>query len=153
GYFFDKPSVSGRTAAETVAVVQWTNQNLRAPGSNLNGPGRDCSKVDVAVFKCFRDGKTNCLDQCGSPPQPTEAVPTIAPVPVTIDPTQSGDPCVNASVGGPGSVAISVSGNPPATVATLGGNDSACFSRIFGGAFISLQGVVVICSSPSTCAL
>jgi hypothetical protein len=49
GYFGQQPTVSGRTAAETVAVVQWLNQNVRAPGAGINGPGRDCSGVDAAA--------------------------------------------------------------------------------------------------------
>src|SRR5262249_55920671 len=61
GYFSNKPTVSGRTVAETIPIVQWMNQNVVVPGSGINGGARDCSAADVAVWKCFRDGKANCL--------------------------------------------------------------------------------------------
>src|SRR5262249_9829086 len=37
--------------------------------------------------------------------------------------------------------------------ANLGGNDSACLSRVLGGAFASNNGVVVACGTPQSCIL
>jgi hypothetical protein len=153
GYFGAKPTVSGRTAAETVAVVQWLNQNVVVPGSNLNGPGRDCSGVDAQVWKCFRDGKANCFASCKGAPTPTNDTPPPPPVPLTVNPAVTGDPCVSPEVGGEASVQIQPQ-NGGTILATIGGNDSACLSRVVGGAFVGTGqegAVTVVCTDPAHC--
>jgi hypothetical protein len=153
GYFFEKPTVSGRTVTETVDVVQWLNKNVVAPGSGLNGPGRDCSKVDADVFRCFRDGKDHCFATCGGAPQPTSDTPSPAPVALSIDPTapsSQNEPCLNASVGGAPTVAVTNLALLQTVGLTLGGNDSACLSRVLGGAFAG-NGAVLSCNNPGSC--
>jgi hypothetical protein len=150
GYFGEKPTVSGRTVTETVEVVLWLNKNVRAPGAGLNGPGLDCTGVDNDVFKCFRDGKKDCMKACKAAPQPTPAVPTRDLVPIVINPEQAGDPCVTGTVGGEGTVQAEHSGSN--IVVDLGGNNSACLTRVMGGAFVT-EGLVVLCTGPTRCIL
>jgi hypothetical protein len=146
GYFFEKPTVSGRTVTETVEVVEWFNKNVRAPGAGINGPGPDCTAVDDAVWKCFRDGKQDCLKQCKPAPVPTPAVPEREPVPMSLD--RAGDPCTTPTVGGAPTVTVTQAGT--VLLAALGGNDSQCLSRILGGAFLT-QGVLLGCTTPNAC--
>src|SRR5262249_44671857 len=63
----------------------------------------------------------------------------------------TGDPCVDPAVGGAPTTVLTQQGTSLA--ATLGGNNSACFSRIQNGAFISLTGLVILCASPAQCAI
>lgn len=136
GYFGNKATVSGRTVTETVEVVEWLNKNVRAPGAGINGPGPDCTDVDDKVWLCFRDGKKDCLKACKPGPAPTEDVPAPAPVRVDInpaDPANAKDPCVTATVGGEPSVEVFNSAG--LSGAKIGGNNSACLTRVMGGAF------------------
>jgi len=152
GYFFDKPTVSGRTVTETVEVAMWLNRNVRVPGAGINGPARDCSGADDAVWTCFRDGRTDCLKMCGAAPVPTAEV--IAPPPsiLPVNPAVSGDPCVNGAVGGPGSVEVLPFGATQSIVAQVGGNDSMCLSRLLAGAFVT-PNMVLVCSGPTSCTI
>jgi hypothetical protein len=86
GYFNGKPTVSGRTAAETVEVVDFMNLEVNPAkdkdGSVLHGPGRDCSKLEVAkaVFQCTRDGLAgDCFAKCGPAPTPEGDSPSPPP--------------------------------------------------------------------------
>ena len=86
GYFNGKPTVSGRTAAETVEVVDFMNVEVNPAkdkdGSVLHGPGRDCSKLEIAkaVFLCTRDGTGgDCFAKCGAAATPDGASPSPAP--------------------------------------------------------------------------
>jgi len=87
-----KPTVSQRTANETGEIVAWINLNIiKAPekaaspdGPFLQGPGKDCTNVDDAVFKCLRDGKVpagqaNCFSTCSAAPTPEGNAPVPTP--------------------------------------------------------------------------
>lgn len=148
GYFNGKPTVGGRTVTETVDIVSWINKNVVVPSAGLEGAGRDCSAVDVETFRCFRDGKTNCLSKCAAPPKPT-APETDKPATI-VTPTASEDPCVAASVNGAPTVSVSTSEG--VRIVKLGGNDAACLSRVLSGKFEG-NGSLIVCPSTAACEL
>jgi hypothetical protein len=86
GYFGSAPTVSTRTVTETVEVVDFLNTKVKPTPTSaddptlLHGPGPDCSgtdangvPVDVKVFLCMRDGKTDCFSVCKPAPAPEPA--------------------------------------------------------------------------------
>src|SRR5262245_40148748 len=78
--------------------------------------------------------------------------PPHPPIPVAIDPTQNDDPCVNAAIGGQPTTTVTSLPELGTFSSVLGGNNSACLSRIMGGTFVSNDGrLVTICSSPAQC--
>jgi hypothetical protein len=91
GYFKGKPTVSGRTVAESVDVVDFLNtevnptrEKVSDPKSPLlRGPGRDCTKVNQhALFLCLRDGDPgDCFKACGPAPVAEAAAPAPNPQP------------------------------------------------------------------------
>jgi hypothetical protein len=144
GYFGSKPTVSGRTVNESALVAAWLNENVRAPGVGVRGPGPDCTAVDDAVWTCFADGKPDCLAKCASGPTSPAAPspsPTIPPVPLRPSGTP-GDPCATADVGGPPTVTeqpASLNPSVGGVIARLGGNNGSCLSRLLGGGIFTFQ--------------
>jgi hypothetical protein len=154
GYFSGKATVSGRTVAESIEVVEFMNKEVLATalsftGEVPNGPGKDCSAVDEDVYRCLRDGKDGCFAACKSAPTATSAdrvVDRAAPGPVT-DPANALEPCAPVNANAATSVTITKASS--ATIATLTGNDQQCLSRSIAGAFASTDGKLTIACSPT----
>jgi hypothetical protein len=144
GYFIGKPTVSGRTVAETVDVVEFFNREvinkdgaIKDKGKAIFGVGPDCTDADEKVWTCFRDGQASCLKSCKTAPQPTEEV-TDRPRVLVREP-EAKDPCLaaSASEATPATTRTFTANGGPVRAVKLETNDMRCLTRVLGGFFAS----------------
>lgn len=141
GYVFSKPSVSGRALTETIDVVVFVNQRIvrahetgAVPNSPLlAGPGPDCTARETDVWRCFRDGFSDCLARCAPGPRGEDTITPEPPPPPPIPETSPREPCSVAHAGDDASVIVGAT--PSGVAAALLGNDLMCLSRVMNGAF------------------
>ncbi len=151
GYFAGKPTVSLRTANETVGVVQFMNLEIVPTSKNpgrLNGPGRDCTAKDDEVFNCFLAGSGDkCVDVCGPLAKDVPDTSPEPPPPPPVDPPPGPrvDPCTATSAS---NVTVSADG----ATATLTDTNAECLSRLMNGSFLSLP-VDISCTNSNTCTI
>ncbi|MFO0679917.1 MAG: hypothetical protein U0169_25565 [Polyangiaceae bacterium] len=177
GYFGGKPTVSSRTATETVGVVQFMNTewmdattqadlkkiNDRRASRNqaiLQGPARDCTAVDDEVYDCFDNNGSNddaaesgtgkCTAKCGAfATRSTDTEPEEPPPAPPIDPVVPPvDPPVEVDVcDATPEVAVTVGSDGSAT---LTGVTAQCLSRTMNGSFRSTP-ANILCRTTTEC--
>ena len=151
GYFAGKPTVSFRTANETVGIVQFMNLEIVPKEKNvarLNGPGRDCTSKDDEVFNCFLSGGGDkCVDVCGALAKdvPDTSPPPPPPPPIDPPPGPRPDACTATSAA---NVEVSADGN----TATLTDTNAECLSRLLNGGFVSIP-ASISCADSTRCTI